>query len=92
MNTNYSGTTGGTPGAGPGARPYRTCTRHDHNHFAARRRANMKPGESLAEARARWKADDRCKDCGDELFEDGATGARCRRGAGRRRNRGGGAQ
>ena len=53
----------------------------------------MKPGESLAEARKRWRAQDRCRDCGGLLWEDGATGARCaacRRGAGRRRNRGGG--
>ena len=50
MNTKHSSTTGGTPGA----RPYRT--RHDHNHFAARWRANMKPGESRAEARKRWRA------------------------------------
>ena len=67
MNTESS-TTGGTPGAGPGARPYRTRTRHDHNHFAARRRANMKPGESLAEARKRWRAQDRYRDCGRPLW------------------------
>ena len=90
MNTDHS-TAGGTPGVRPGAKPYRT--RHDHNHFAARRRANMKRGESLAEARKHWRAQDRCRDCGGLPWEDGATGARCaacRRGAGRRRNRGGG--
>ena len=46
MNTKHSSTTGRTPGA----RPYRT--RHDHNHFAARRRRNMRDGESLAGALA----------------------------------------
>ena len=58
---------------------------------------NMREGESLAEARRRWKAEDRCRDCGGLLYEDGATGARCaacRRGAGRRKHdkRDGGAQ
>ena len=65
----------------------RARTRHDHNRFAARRRRNMKAGETLSEARRRWQAQDRCRDCGNALLEDGATGARCgscRRGAGRR--------
>lgn len=57
----------------------------------------MKPGESLAEARKRWRAQDCYRDCGGLLYEDGATGARCaacRRGAGRRKHdkRDGGAQ
>lgn len=58
---------------------------------------NMREGESLAEARRRWKAEARCRDCGGLLYEDGATGARCaacRRGAGRRKHakRDGGAE
>lgn len=64
-------------------------TRRHHNAFARRRRLNMRDGESLAEARGRWEAEDRCRDCGGALLEgDGGTGARCaacRRGAGRRR-------
>ena len=82
MNTQHSST--GRPGAD--AKPR---SRHDHDHFAACRRARMKPGETLTEVRGRWEAADRCRDCSGALYEgDGGTGARCaacRRGANRRR-------
>ena len=46
-----------------------------------RRRANMGSGETLAAARERWRAEGRCRDCGQPLLvaEDGrAGGRRCR--------------
>ena len=69
--------------------PPRERTRHDHNHFAERRRDNMAPGETLASARDRWRAAGLCRDCGGAI-DDGAAGRRCRRcrkGANRRKPR-----
>lgn len=54
-----------------------------------RRRRNMRRGETLAAARKRWRAEGRCRDCGQPLIEDGREGGArcgsCRAGAGRRR-------
>ena len=65
-----------------------TDARKEHAH---RRHSNMKPDETLAEARRRWRAEGRCRDCGQPLIKDGRQGgARCgsyRAGAGRRRGR-----
>ena len=54
----------------------RARSARDHNAFAKRRRGNMCAGETPAQARARWAADGRCRDCGGALLKDGATGAR----------------
>ena len=46
--------------------------------WARRRRANTQPGETPAAARERWRAEGRCRDCGQLLpvAEDGRAGGR----------------
>ena len=46
--------------------------------WARRRRENTRPGETLASARERWRAEGRCRDCGQPLLvaKDGRAGGR----------------
>ena len=48
----------------------------EHDNFNRRRRRHMREGETLAQARRRWRAEGACRDCGAPLAE-GATGRRC---------------